>query len=101
MEPIFNSCLAINVKCLAKFRCAIALFLLANVLFASVAMGQTVYENYTFLSFAGPGEDGPGSFDGSGSAARFSVPAGIARDANGNLYLADSGNNTIRKITPD
>lgn len=42
---------------------------------------------------------GPGSEDGPTSAARFSNPFGMARDAAGNLYVADSGNNTIRKIT--
>ncbi|HUJ44661.1 MAG TPA: NHL repeat-containing protein [Opitutaceae bacterium] len=41
-----------------------------------------------------------GSSDGSGSAARFCIPSGIAVDAGGNVYVADSGNNTIRKITP-
>jgi len=35
------------------------------------------------------------------SASRFNTPRGIACDAYGNLYVADSGNNQIRKITPD
>lgn len=41
-----------------------------------------------------------GSADGTGPAAKFSFPAGIAADAKGNVYVADSGNSTIRKITP-
>jgi sugar lactone lactonase YvrE len=42
-----------------------------------------------------------GSTDGTGAAARFFRPRGIAVDAVHNLYVADSGNLTIRKITPD
>ena len=38
-----------------------------------------------------------GSSDGTGSAARFNLPSGIATDGT-NLYVADYGNNTIRKI---
>ena len=41
-----------------------------------------------------------GSTDGTGAAARFDCPTAIACDAAGTLYVADSGNNTIRTITP-
>src|SRR6185295_6332098 len=41
-----------------------------------------------------------GNADATGSAATFSKPAGISRDATGNLHVADSTNHTIRKITP-
>lgn len=41
-----------------------------------------------------------GSADGTGTAARFSYPSGVAVDSVGNVYVADSNNNTIRKVTP-
>ena len=41
-----------------------------------------------------------GISDGVGASARFNHPAGIAIDSTGNLYVADSGNHTIRKLTP-
>ena len=41
-----------------------------------------------------------GSTDGIGNGARFNEPNGVAVDINGNLYVVDTGNHTIRKITP-
>ncbi len=42
-----------------------------------------------------------GSANGTGSEARFTLPAGVTVDSVGNIYVADFGNHTIRKITPD
>lgn len=41
-----------------------------------------------------------GSADGTGPAARFDHPEGMAADGNGNLYVAERSSSTIRKITP-
>ena len=40
-----------------------------------------------------------GSADGTGSAARFDDPTGVYADTAGNVFVADTGNHTIRKVT--
>ena len=40
-----------------------------------------------------------GSTNGTGNAARFYSPAGLTVDTNNNIYVVDTGNQTIRKIT--
>jgi hypothetical protein len=42
-----------------------------------------------------------GTTDGPAAEARFNSPKGIAVDRNGTIYVADSGNQTIRRISPD
>ena len=41
-----------------------------------------------------------GGIDGTNRNSRFYEPKGIAADAAGNLYVVDSGNQTIRKVSP-
>jgi len=51
----------------------------------------------TVTTVAGKKENG--SADGKDTAASFSHPAGLAIDKHGNLYVADMGNNKIRKVS--
>ncbi|MBD8528923.1 MULTISPECIES: gluconolaconase [unclassified Massilia] len=50
-------------------------------------------------TLAGDGQ--PGDADGQGRAARFHAPVGVAVDARGNVYVADTYNDRIRRIAPD
>jgi sugar lactone lactonase YvrE len=49
----------------------------------------------TFVGYSGVA----GSSDGLGAIARFNAPQGVAVDGSGNVYVADTNNNTIRKVT--
>ena len=49
--------------------------------------------------FAGCGR--PGHVDGRGAAAAFNRPNGVAMDADGAVYVTDSGNHCVRHVTPD
>ena len=67
------------------------------------ASTRATAQEYTFSTLAGPPELGPGDTDGPGSPAspaRFSMPHAGAVDSAGYVYVADSGNHTIRKVTP-
>jgi serine/threonine-protein kinase len=57
-----------------------------------------ISQSGTVSVFAGSGT--AGFADGVGAAASFSGPAGVAVDATGNVYVADEGNEMIRKISP-
>lgn len=49
-----------------------------------------------------PLDGGSGGFrDGPGAEARFNAPHGLALDGEGNLYVADTTNNLIRRLSPD
>ncbi len=61
--------------------------------FATLACGQSVIVS----TFAGSGASG--SANGTGTAASFNHPFGVAVDGSGNVYVADSTNDTVRKIT--
>jgi len=75
-----------------KFRSFLAL-----VGFVATFVTSPVHADYSFWRVAGIGY---GSTDGTADVARFAQPAGLAFDSAGNLYVVDTLNSTIRKITP-
>ena len=61
------------------------------------ATGGSVSTSSTIVTLAGSLT--AGCLDGDGSAAEFDAPDGVAVDASGNLYVADTNNHVVRKIT--
>ena len=49
-------------------------------------------------TFAGTGNDGFSGNNGPATAADLNLPAGVAVDTAGNLFIADTGNNQIRRV---
>jgi uncharacterized protein (TIGR03437 family) len=54
----------------------------------------------TISTLAGNGTPGYSGDGGLGKNAQLNLPSGIALDAQGNVYVADSGNHVVRKISP-
>jgi sugar lactone lactonase YvrE len=72
-----------------------------NLYLANGGTIQMITPAGVVTTFAGGGAfNGAYETDGFGTAAQFEVPVGIAIDSGGNLYVADSEGDTIRKITP-
>lgn len=70
----------------------------SNVIRKISRIGSTA--NWAVSTIAGlPGQ--PGSSDGTNSQARFNQPTGLACDPAGNVYVADSANYTVRKLSKD
>lgn len=73
--------------------------LACGILSAAAAWGQ----QYTINTFAGNQPLGSGYAGDSGPAnqAQLSFPVAAAVDKNGNVYICDTNNHRVRKVTPD
>jgi hypothetical protein len=76
------------------FGLIVALAFLANTM---QVQGSIIYEDTSVQTLAGTGA--PGYLDGSADTAEFKFPSGVCIDKSGNLYVADTGNHRIRKIS--
>src|SRR2546427_800583 len=78
----------------------IYLLCILTLRFALAEADSAAALQYSFTTLAGP-LGGPGYSDGTGSTARLNNPRGVTVDIAGNVYVADTGNHTIRKVSPD
>lgn len=84
-EPLWQSCSVANGSGLANGN--------VNNVSVNCAVAQSMVSTIA-------GSTTAGYANGTGSAASFRQPSGVARDASGNLYVADYANHVIRKIAP-
>jgi uncharacterized protein (TIGR03437 family) len=56
-------------------------------------------QQYTISTYAGNGTQGYAGDSGAPSGAEFYLPLGLAFDSSGNMYIADSANARVRKIS--
>lgn len=62
---------------------------------------RKVDQNQRITTFAGTGTYGYGGDNGPATKANLARPSGVAACTDGNIYIADSENHRIRKVTPD
>jgi sugar lactone lactonase YvrE len=62
---------------------------------------RKVWANGVITTVAGTGEPGDSGDGGPATSALLNQPQGVARDAAGNLFIADNGNYRVRKVNPN
>jgi Domain of unknown function (DUF4214)/NHL repeat len=81
------------------FPCGVAVDAGSKIYVADVYRNQIINLDSTGVVSVLAGSYETGSADGLSATASFNGPCGVAVDAAGNVYVADTGNNKIRKIT--
>lgn len=74
---------------------------LATLSMAVLLLAQTAGTGPTLTSPVGNGEPGYTGDGGPASDARLNGPFDVAYDADGNLYLSDTFNHAIRRVSPN
>jgi DNA-binding beta-propeller fold protein YncE len=99
VQTKFNGRLLSSLRRGRDLRFAAGLLLSAGVMTACHHSSSGTPFVATVSTFAGTAGT-QGHADGTGPAASFYFPLGLADDGSGNLYVADTFNNLVRKITP-
>jgi len=87
--------LKINISKLIPYYLGIFFIIVTS----SIAQNLVYTNPYTITTIASNILNGNGYADGNGENAIFNQPSGVTVDTVGNIYIADSANNVIRKIT--
>lgn len=80
-----------------ELRCRLVFLIFFSGLASFSQESTNSYEIVNVSTIAG---SDTGYKDGKGISAKFNNPVGIAKDSQGNLFVVDKGNNSIRKISP-